>query len=116
MFCVKEGVVAGEQNITTIYLPKLRELLLIFLPNLVSICSKGLLGCTNIEVITIIECPLLKKLPLFFPLLNNGHPACAAVSLKRMVVQKQWWEEVVEWDHPDYALLLEPLIEFQRVG
>uniref|UniRef100_A0A803MK58 Disease resistance protein At4g27190-like leucine-rich repeats domain-containing protein n=1 Tax=Chenopodium quinoa TaxID=63459 RepID=A0A803MK58_CHEQI len=104
----------GNQNDTStsmIYLPKLRILQLIYLPNLVTICLKRLLGYDHIEDITIIQCPLLEKLPLSLPLLDDGQPYDAPLSLRKIVVEKEWWE-ILEWDNPDSAYLLRPLIEF----
>ncbi|KAL2901959.1 hypothetical protein RDABS01_027041 [Bienertia sinuspersici] len=77
----------GENSM--IYLPKLRILQLVYLPNLVTICFKGLLGCHHIECITIIQCPFLKKLPFSYQLVENGQQFEA---LKRMIIEKTWWE------------------------
>ncbi|XP_021744826.1 probable disease resistance protein At4g27220 [Chenopodium quinoa] len=101
----------NNDNTKMIYLPKLRILQLIYLPNLVTICLKGLLSYDHIENITIIMCPLVKKLPLSFPLLDDGQPAAAPLSLKMIMVEKEWWEKL-EWDNPDSAYLLQPLVTF----
>ncbi|GLU15326.1 hypothetical protein SLE2022_318250 [Rubroshorea leprosula] len=94
--------------------PKLRELQLCYLPQLKSICSaKGVMVCDSIEHIWIMECPELKRIPMQLPLLDNGQPS-PPPRLKQIYVNKgskEWWESVVELDHPNAKNILQPFLK-----
>ncbi|GLU15310.1 hypothetical protein SLE2022_318100 [Rubroshorea leprosula] len=99
----------------TFTFPKLRRLWLIGLPQLKSICSaKGVMVCDSIEEILIAICPELKKIPVQLPLLDNGQPS-PPPRLKQIYISKgskEWWESVVEWDHPNAKNILQPFVKF----
>ncbi|GKV49020.1 hypothetical protein SLEP1_g55794 [Rubroshorea leprosula] len=90
--------------------PKLRILSLWNLPQLKSICSaKGVMVCDCIENIQIWRCLELKRIPVQFPLLDNGQPS----HLREIRIDeesKEWWESV-EWDHKN---LLQPFLKYPR--
>ncbi|GLT27789.1 hypothetical protein SLA2020_027620 [Shorea laevis] len=88
--------------------PKLRGLILSYLPQLKSICSaKGVMVCDSIEVIEIQRCQELKRIPVQLPLLDNGQPS-PPPRLKEIKIEKEWWESV-EWDHKN---LLQPFLKY----
>ncbi|GLT35763.1 hypothetical protein SLA2020_101900 [Shorea laevis] len=94
--------------------PKLRELKLIKLPQLKSICNgKGVMVCDSIEDIRLIRCPELKRIAVQVPLLDNGQlspPPC----LREILIHKdskEWWESV-EWDHPNAKKVLQPFLKY----
>ncbi|GKU88512.1 hypothetical protein SLEP1_g2764 [Rubroshorea leprosula] len=95
--------------------PKLRELKLFCLNQLTSICSaKEVMVCDSIEVIEIIKCPKLKRIPLQLPLLDNGQPS-PPPCLREIKIDdesKERWGSVVEWDHPNAKNILQPFLEF----
>ncbi|KAL2473032.1 putative disease resistance protein [Forsythia ovata] len=93
----------SSANVT---LPKLKDLSLMNLSKLKSIC-KGTMICDSIESISIFNCTELKK----FPLLLDGQPS-APRFLKDIKIgrdEKQWWESL-EWDHPNAHNVLQPLL------
>ncbi|GLT30859.1 hypothetical protein SLA2020_056420 [Shorea laevis] len=91
--------------------PKLRILCLLALPQLKSICSvKGVMVCDSIEIIRILGCPHLKRIPVQLPLLDNGQPS-PPPRLREIEIDeesKEWWESV-EWDHKN---LLQPFLKY----
>ncbi|GLU15305.1 hypothetical protein SLE2022_318060 [Rubroshorea leprosula] len=95
--------------------PKLRELTLWSLPQLKSICSaKGVMICDSIEHLSITKCPELKRIPVQLPLLDNGQPfppPCLK-SIQMSEESKEWWESVVEWDHPNAKNILQPFVSY----
>lgn len=96
-------------TMVTITLPKLRTLVLWDLPELKSVfCSKALLVCDSLEDVTIHECPKLKRLPLYLPMLN-GQPYPPPALQKIIVDDRQWWESL-EWDQPTARDLLRPFL------
>ncbi|GLU15777.1 hypothetical protein SLE2022_322440 [Rubroshorea leprosula] len=94
--------------------PKLRILLLAYLPQLKSIYgAKGVVVCDSIEVIVIFECRELKRIPVQLPLLHNGQaspPPCLR-EIKIDEESKEWWESV-KWDHPNAKNLLKPFLKY----
>jgi disease resistance protein RPS2 len=111
----EEGVKGEESNscsITDLKLTKLRGLALIGLPELRSICSAKLI-CDSLEVIKVLNCENLKRMPICLPLLENGQPS-PPPSLKYIAVYpKEWWESVVEWEHPNTKDVLRPFVLFK---
>ncbi|GLU15344.1 hypothetical protein SLE2022_318420 [Rubroshorea leprosula] len=95
--------------------PKLWRLSLWNLPQLKSICSaKRVIVCDSIVQIWIKECPKLKRIPVQLPLLDNGQPS-PPPKLEQISINKEskeWWESVVEWDHPNAKDILQPFLEF----
>ncbi|XP_059661423.1 probable disease resistance protein At4g27220 [Cornus florida] len=92
-------------------LPKLRHLRLFFLGELESIC-RGFMACDSLEVISIMDCGKLKRLPFSLPLVN-GQPS-PLISLKNINItgrQEGWWESL-EWDHPNAKDILQPFISY----
>jgi disease resistance protein RPS2 len=100
-----------SNSITELILPKLTTLELITLPELKSICSAKLI-CNSIEEITVGLCEKLKRMPICLPLLENGQPS-PPPSLREINARpKEWWERVVEWEHPNAKDVLRPFVEF----
>ncbi|KAK8634189.1 hypothetical protein V6N13_015017 [Hibiscus sabdariffa] len=89
-------------------LPKLRELRLYSLPELVSICStSGVMVCDSLRLIHVHGCSKLKRIPPFVPLVGNGQPyAYAPPSLQISSITQ--WMESLEWDDPNFKNLLQP--------
>jgi disease resistance protein RPS2 len=118
--CEKMGEIIGttdeesssSNSITEVILPKLRTLELFMLPELKSICSAKLI-CNSLEVITVMGCKKLKRMPICLPLLENGQPS-PPHSLRRMRIKpKKWWNTVVEWEHPNAKDVLRPFVKFR---
>ncbi|XVF78194.1 hypothetical protein PTKIN_Ptkin14bG0110400 [Pterospermum kingtungense] len=90
-------------------LPKFQNLYLWNLPELKSICGANeVLVCDSVKVISIENCPKLKRIPLKFPLQDDGQPS-PPPSLKHIFVEQEWWEKV-EWDYPNAKSLLKPSV------
>lgn len=99
-----------------VFFRKLRNLQLVYLPNLVTICTGGLLGSDLIEEMIIVRCPkLIKKFPFSLPLLDNGQPSGPPPCLRRLVVEREWWESL-EWEHPGSKKLFQPFVQFSCYG
>ncbi|CAL5341899.1 unnamed protein product [Camellia sinensis] len=95
-------------------LPKLKRLELDSLAKLESICE-GIMVCDSIKEINIIECPKLKRLPLFLPIDNNGQPS-APMTLEQINVSSNdidWWESL-EWDPPNTKDVLRPFLTMSQ--
>ncbi|XP_061944553.1 probable disease resistance protein At4g27220 [Populus nigra] len=104
----EEEVTGEESSSSGFKLPKLRALSLIGLPELESICSAKLI-CDSLEVIWIVGCKELKRIPICFSLLENGEPS-SLISIK--IYPKEWWESVVEWEHRNAKDVLHPFVKF----
>jgi len=92
-------------------LPKLIDLTLDGLPELKNICSAKLI-CDSLEVIKVKNCEKLRRIGICLPLLENCQPS-RPLSLTRIHARpKEWWESVVEWEHPNAKDVLRPIVEF----
>ncbi|XVF78309.1 hypothetical protein PTKIN_Ptkin14bG0121700 [Pterospermum kingtungense] len=90
-------------------LPNLRQLRLHSLPELKSICIKsGVMVCDSLEWISIRNCSKLNRIPPFLPLSGNGQPYTYTPPSLKIESSREWWESL-EWDHPDFKNLLQPL-------
>ncbi|XVE50256.1 hypothetical protein DITRI_Ditri01bG0147300 [Diplodiscus trichospermus] len=110
-----EGEEMGTNNNTIVYiLSKLRTLKLEKLPKLKRICSKnGVMVCDSLQHIIVVNCPQLKRIPLYLPLVDhdNGKPS-PPPSLEEICVHpKEWWESM-ELDHPHAKNVLIPYLRF----
>jgi disease resistance protein RPS2 len=119
MLCEKMEEIIGTTDeessnsnpITKLILPKLRTLELYHLPELKSICKAKLI-CNSLEEIIVIKCEKLKRMPICLPLLENGQPSPPS-SLKYIrAYPEEWWETVVEWEHPNTKDVLRPFVKF----
>ncbi|MFQ6641218.1 hypothetical protein Gotur_016057, partial [Gossypium turneri] len=94
----------GSDELIKFHLPKLRELRLINLPNLKSICSKsGVMVCDSLQLIEVEgDCDKLKRIPPFVPLVGSGQPFAYAPPSLTISSDTEWWESL-EWDdHPNF--------------
>ncbi|KAG5223935.1 disease resistance protein [Salix suchowensis] len=107
-----ERVIGEESSSTTKFrLPKLRNLRLKQLPELKNIYSAQLI-CDSLENIDVLDCQKLEKMPICLWLLENGQPY-PLPSLRRVHIKpKEWWESVVESEHPDAKDVLLPFVDF----
>ncbi|GLT41854.1 hypothetical protein SLA2020_158870 [Shorea laevis] len=105
----------SDSSLDKFTFPKLRRLFLRSLPQLKSICSaKEVMVCDSIEVIWIMRCPELKRIPIQLPLLDNGQPSPPS-RLREIKIDddsEEWWESV-EWDHKN---LLQPFLKYILKG
>ncbi|KAG8492312.1 hypothetical protein CXB51_009849 [Gossypium anomalum] len=98
----------GSDALIEFHLPKLRELRLLELPNLKSICSKnGVMVCDSLQLINVdYGCKKLKRIPPFVPLVGNGQPFAYAPPFLTIRSSTEWWESL-EWDdHPNFKNVL----------
>ncbi|XVF78293.1 hypothetical protein PTKIN_Ptkin14bG0120200 [Pterospermum kingtungense] len=92
-------------NKIKVNLPNLRTLQLNSLPKLKSICGKsGIMVCDSLELILVRNCPELRRIPPFFA----GQPHTYASPSLKIKSSRGWWESL-EWGHPDFKNLLQPL-------
>ncbi|GLT96081.1 hypothetical protein SLE2022_137300 [Rubroshorea leprosula] len=103
-----------EEGGDIIKLPKLKNLTLIYLPALKSICSRrAVMVCDSLEEIKICDCKGLRRMPLSLPLVDNAQPS-PPPSLKKINMhqrEEEWWASL-EWDHPNAKDVLRPMVQF----
>ncbi|KAM3321189.1 hypothetical protein P3S67_008391 [Capsicum chacoense] len=88
-----EGSNQSSSTSTTADFPKLKELSLLDLPELKSICE-GKLMCDSLESMSFLECPKLKRLPFYTPTTNER----PFPSLRQIEVDDENWWERLEWE------------------
>jgi disease resistance protein RPS2 len=109
----EEGVMGEESSsssITDLKLTKLSSLSFIELPELESICSAKLI-CDSLKEIAVYNCKKLKRMPICLPLLENGQPSPPPSLEVIYATPKEWWESVVEWEHPNAKDVLRPFVQ-----
>ena len=52
-------------------------------------------------MIEVYKCEKLKRMPICLPLLENGQPSPPPSLEVIYATPKEWWESVVEWEHPN---------------
>jgi disease resistance protein RPS2 len=110
-----EEISSSSSNpITKSILPKLRILRLKYLPELKSICGVKVI-CDSLEYIEVDTCEKLKRIPICLPLLENGQPSPPASLQNIVAYPEEWWETVVEWEHPNAKDVLLPFVRFRAV-
>ena len=103
---VEEKAKEIEEGVDISIFPRLRKLLLWFLPELKTICSSNnVIAGDYLEEISIKKCPKLKKLPLSLRLINGQ--LSPLPSLRYIETEEEWWE-LLEWDHHDMKNVLKP--------
>ncbi|KAJ6854419.1 disease resistance protein [Populus alba x Populus x berolinensis] len=107
----EEGVM-GEESSTDLKLPKLRSLQLSRLPELKCICSVKLI-CDSLQFIQARNCEKLKRMGIWLPLLENGEPSPPPSLREIDASSEEWWESVVEWEHPNAKDVLRPFVRFE---
>jgi hypothetical protein len=109
----EEGDMGEESSIrnTEFKLPELKGLYLEDLPELKSICSAKLI-CDSLQVIGVRNCKKLKRMEICLPLLENGQPSPPPSLREITAYPEEWWESVVEWEHPNTKDALRPFVRF----
>ncbi|XP_058105937.1 probable disease resistance protein At1g61300 [Magnolia sinica] len=97
---VEEG--DNNNNNNAILLPNLRELYLMHLGKLKSICKRVII-CPSLNKISIADCGQLKKFPLS---LGSSTPVVRG----KIEGSKEWWN-ALEWEDPNTKTLLQPLFQ-----
>lgn len=95
-----------KKEAVTFNLSKLRKLVLKDLPRLKSICStaRGVMVCDSIQVIEIVRCPWLPRIPLHLPLCSPP-PSLQEIRMESIA---RW--ELLEWDNPTTQQILRPFL------
>lgn len=97
--------------ITFINFPRLKKLTLQHLPKLRSIC-KGTIICDSIEIIRVIGCTNLARMPLSLYSIDgppNPPPAFRAVEILKE--ELEWWK-LLQWKDPGSGNAMQPFVQF----
>ncbi|KAI8026027.1 Disease resistance protein [Camellia lanceoleosa] len=97
-----------EDDGNTITLPNLKILCVESLPRLKSI-YKGIMVCESLQDIYILECPMLRRLPISLHMNEDGEQTSAPPALQRICGEEEWWESL-EWDNPLTKTTLQPFL------
>nr|GLL17336.1 probable disease resistance protein At4g27220 isoform X2 [Ipomoea trifida] len=108
-----DGEEEGSRN-TPIYLPKLKQLYLLNLPELKSICYGREMICPSIEKISIWGCRNVKRMPSFLPINEDTEQPYIPSSFQKINLfkyEKEWWESL-ELHNPNAKHILQSRIEW----
>nr|GME16372.1 probable disease resistance protein At1g12290 isoform X2 [Ipomoea batatas] len=108
-----DGEEEGSSN-TPIYLPKLKQLTLRYLPELKSICNGREMICPSIENISIWRCRNVKRMPSFLPINDATKQPYIPSSFRNIKLfedEKEWWESL-ELHNPNAKHILQSHIEW----
>lgn len=97
---------------TEFKLPKLRSMRLYELPEQKSICSSKLI-CDSIKKFWIRKCQKLKRMPICLPLYESDQPSTRLSLHEIIAYPKEWWDSVLEWEHPYAKNVLGLFVKFQ---
>nr|GMC55559.1 NBS-LRR type disease resistance protein [Ipomoea batatas] len=108
-----DGEEEGSSN-TPIYLPKLKQLVLLDLPELKSICNGREMICPSIEEINIWRCTNVKRMPSFLPINEATEQPYIPSSFEKIQLfedDKEWWESL-ELHNPNAKYILQSHIKW----
>nr|GMC55563.1 probable disease resistance protein At1g12290 isoform X2 [Ipomoea batatas] len=108
-----DGEEEGSSN-TPIYLPKLKELSLSYLPELKSICNGREMIYPSIEEIRIWGCTNVKRMPSFLPINEATEQPYIPSSFRKIELfkdEKDWWESL-ELHNPNAKHILQSHINW----
>lgn len=107
-----KGEESSGSRILKLELLKLKILKLIELPKLKSICNAKLI-CHSLKVIHIRNCQELKRMPICLPLYESDQPSTRLSLHEIIAYPKEWWDSVLEWEHPYAKNVLGLFVKFQ---
>lgn len=93
-------------------LPNLKAIELDDLPCLTSFFRENIPTCGSIEIITVWDCPRVKRLPVSIPLYSNGEQL-APLSLREIKANREWWESL-KWDDTYIEQILLPFTKLSE--
>ncbi|PHT24929.1 hypothetical protein CQW23_35416 [Capsicum baccatum] len=105
-----EGSSQSSSTSTIADFPKLKELKLIDLLELKSICE-GKLMCDSLEYMKFARCPKLKRLPFYTPTTNER----PFPSLRQIEVDDENWWERLEWEQSHVKTLFQPFRSLEEI-
>ncbi|CAL5378068.1 unnamed protein product [Camellia sinensis] len=95
-----EEIIAESDAVRNLnVLPKLKELILLDMPKLRSVCAIESLAWGSLEKIEILKCPILLKLPF-----NKDN----AAKLETIEAEQEWWEKL-QWQNDEVKERLQKL-------
>lgn len=101
---VEECEQLKELIVEDVSLPELKQLILTSLPQLNGV-YKGRLVCTSLQSLTVMDCPNMKRLPIFNT--DNVEDQFVPSTIEWIEGQQKWWE-LLEWDKSESKALLQP--------